>query len=194
MKTSLAMLLVFAAIVGTSSPFAFAGRERLSGTLAGAGFQPDNVKLTRNSALDTVAVGGKTVDTAQGFVLDFAVGKEFIPDNELSLRFNLNKGEVPFGRTVRCQPHAFGTAGYRAQHYKETGPGSVSRGVTAIFVTSNRPAKGLSSSLTAMDKIDATISFDKRSGKSVSGTIRLRLEDAMKTTLSGSFTAKLVGF
>lgn len=194
MKSSLAMLFVVVAIVGTSSPFATARREQASGMLAGMTFAPDNVKLAKNGGLDSVSVGGKTVDSAQGYALSFALGKDFIPDNELTLRFNLEKGETPFGKTIECKPFAFGTDAYRAQHYKSGGQGSVGRGVTAVFVTCSKPSRGLQGSLTAMDKIAATIRFEKRSGSTVAGHIEMRLPDEMKTRLAGTFTAKLDGF
>lgn len=193
MKTSLAMLIVVVSIVLTSSPFAVAGREQVAGQLAGASFAPDNMTLTKNMGLDTVKVSGKTVDTAQGYALTFAVGKDFIPDNELTLRFNMNKGETPFGRTIECKAFSFGTAAYRAQHYKSTGEGSVGRGVTGVFVTCAKP-KGVSGNLTAMDNIAATVTFNKKIGNAVSGHIQLRLPDEMKTRITGTFTAKLEGF
>lgn len=197
MKISPAVVAIVS-IVGTASPYAFMSaseaESEAAGLLAGAPFRPDNVKLSKNSGLDSVSVGGKKVDVAQGYSLVFSVGKEFIPDNELTLRFVLNRGETPFGRTIQCKPYEFGTAAFRQQHYKSEGEGSVGRGVTAVFVSCAKPASGLASSMHAMDKISATLIFDKRVGNTVSGTIQLRLEDAKKTRLSGAFTAKLEGF
>jgi hypothetical protein len=194
MKSSLALAPLLVAIVGTSSPFTFAPAKGLAGTLAGSGFQPDNVKLSKHQSLDSVSVGGKTVDTAQGYSLTFAVGKDFIPDNELAVRFNMDKGTMPFGKTISCKPFSFGTAEYRGQHYRSTGSGSVARGVTGVFVTCSKPAKGLDRHHIAMDEIEATIVFAKKSGNSVSGTIELRLSDPLKTKLSGPFTAVLENF
>jgi len=196
MKSYLAVAPLVLAIVGTSSPFTFSGPapKSLSGSLAGAGFQPDNVKLTKHKSLDSVSVSGKTVDMAQGYSLTFAVGKDFIPDNELVVRFNLDKGSAPFGKTISCKPFSFATADYRAQHYRSTGSGSVARGVTGVFITCSKPAKGLDSHHIAMDLIDATITFSKKNGKTVTGTVDLRLSNALKTHLSGQFTATLEDF
>src|SRR5690242_1488095 len=99
MKSSVGLILMVAVIVMTCSPFAVARREQASGLLAGVTFNPDAVKLSKNSGLDTVTVGGKIIDSAQGYALSFAVGNDFIPSKELTLKFNLDRGSVPFGRT-----------------------------------------------------------------------------------------------
>jgi len=194
MKSSVGLILMVAVIVMTCSPFAAARREQASGLLAGVTFNPDNVKLSKSSGLDSVRVGGKVVDTAQGYMLVFAVGNDFMPDKELTLRFNLDPGTSPFGRTIECKPFAFGTEAYRLQHYKQGGEGSVGRGVLAVFTNCDKPAKGVSGNQHASDRIAATVRFDKKAGGKVNGWIQLELPGEYKTRLSGSFTAKLDGF
>lgn len=194
MKSSVGLILMVAVIVMTCSPFAVARREQVSGLLAGISFAPDNVKLSKNAGLDKVTVGGKVVDTAQGYTLIFAVGNDFMPDKELTLRFNLDKGVVPFGRTIDCKPFEFGTEGYRAQHYRQGGEGSVGRGVLAVFTNCDKPARGVRGNQHTMDRISATVKFDKKAGGKVDGWIQLELPNEFKTRLTGTFSAKLEGF
>jgi hypothetical protein len=190
MKTSLAMLLVVAAIVTTNSPFAFAKHVETAGLLAGSTFRPEVVRLVKNASLDSVSAGGRVVDAAQGYLLSFTGADG---GNDLTLKFNLDKGLEPFGRVIECKPFASGSSEFQVQREKG-GQGSVGRGLTGVFVTCSHPASGLSGNAHAYDRIEATLKFERRANGKVMGTISLRLADELKTQLSGTFSAKLEGF
>ncbi len=162
-------------------------KPSVTGTILGEPFGAPFARLKKMQPAEA-KLSGKVTDRAQSYEIAFHVENEFVPDNEISIWFNLEVNQPIEGLNLNWKATKFGTEEHRLQSFPVKRPASVGRGITTVFV--RREVRGKSKMESYSDQISATIKLGNIKNGRIPGKIVLRLP-GRDGAIQGSFLAQV---
>lgn len=194
MKGKVSILLGLGILMLGVSPGLFAKprtattpKPTVTGTILGEPFGAPFARLKKMQTAEA-KISGKVTDRAQSYEIAFYVENEFVPDNEISIWFNLEMNQPIEGLNLNWRATKFGTPEHSLQSFPVKKPASVGRGITTIFV--RREVRGKSKMESYSDQISATIKLGNIKNGRIPGKVVLRLP-GRDGAIQGSFLAQV---